>query len=199
MTACSIFGNSGVEIAPYKVFQSDGQIEIRQYEELVLVSTPMNGDMDNNDGAFNKLFDYISGANKAATKIEMTAPVIMDPADSEGQKIAMTTPVLVNPDDKTENWTMSFVLPGKFDYDTAPRPTNPDLTLEKITDLTVAVIRFNGLLRSENTQKHREQLERWIAENGFKISGPYKAAGYNPPWTLPNLRRNEVIIPIEPQ
>jgi DNA gyrase inhibitor GyrI len=199
MSSCSIFGNSGVEIAPYEVLQSDGSIEIRHYEELLLVSTPMKGDLDKNEGAFNKLFRYISGENKAATKVEMTAPVLINPEDSEGQKIAMTAPVFMNQDENAENWTMSFVLPSTFDYETAPRPTDSDVTLDKITDLTVAAIRFNGLLRNDNTQKHKSQLERWIADNGFRITGSYKTAGYNPPWTLPNLRRNEVIIPVERQ
>ena len=100
MSACSIFGNSGVEISPYNVSQTDGQIEIRHYQELVLVSTPMNGDMDDNEGAFNRLFRYISGENTGTAKIEMTAPVFMNPVDPEGKNIAMTAPVFMDQDEK---------------------------------------------------------------------------------------------------
>ncbi len=197
ITACSMFGHSDVETAPYRISKSDGQIEIRHYEMLVLVSASMNGDLDNNEGAFNKLFRYISGENTGAAKIAMTAPVLMDPAGSEGQKISMTSPVIVDQDENSRNWTMSFVLPSTFTYETAPRPTNPDVTLNKITDLEVAAIQFSGILNNKNAQKYRSKLETWILDNGYRITGPYQTAGYNPPWTLPNMRRNEVLIPIE--
>ena len=197
MTACSVFGKSGVEAAPYSVSRTDGDIEIRSYKELVLVSAPMKGNMDNNKGAFNTLFGYISGQNKGSSKINMTAPVLMNPDVTDGQKIAMTAPVIVDQDENSNQWIMSFVLPREFSFDTAPRPTNPDVTLSKITDLEVAAIKFSGVLNNKNAQKHREQLESWISNNGYKVTGAYKTAGYNPPWTMPNMRRNEVLIPVE--
>ena len=195
ISACSVFGNPGVEIAPYDVSQQDGDIEIRYYEELVLVSTPMNAE-EKSDGAFGKLFKYISGENAGEAKIDMTAPVLMDSAQTSGQKIAMTAPVIVDQDSDEGNPTMSFVLPSKFTLETAPRPTNPAVTVSTLSDLRVAAIRFSGTLSDNNTRKHRKQLEAWIETNGYRIVGPYKTAGYNPPWTLPNMRRNEVLIPV---
>ena len=197
MSACSVFGNPGVEIAPYNVFQKDGDIEIRSYEELVLVSTPMNT-LDDNGSAFGRLFNYISGENLGEAKIDMTAPVLMDSTQSNSEKIAMTAPVIVGQDAETAGPTMSFVLPSKFTYESAPRPTNPDVTLNKLSNFRVAAIRFSGTLNMASTQKHRKQLEEWIESNGYRVVGPYKSAGYNPPWTVPNMRRNEVLIPIEP-
>lgn len=196
LSACSVFGNPGVEIAPYNVYQQDGDIEIRYYEELVLVSTPMI-DEERNRGAFGKLFNYISGENAGEAKIDMTAPVLMDSTQTGGQKIAMTAPVIVDQEDDANNPTMSFVLPSQFTLDTAPRPTDPDVTLNTLSELRVAAIRFSGTLSENNTQKHRKQLEAWIETNGYTIVGPYKTAGYNPPWTLPNMRRNEILIPVD--
>lgn len=195
LSACSILGKSDVEVAPYNVMHTDGQIEIRHYDMLVLVSTQMNGDMDETRAAFNKLFRYISGENAGTAKIEMTAPVFMNPETSKSEEIAMTAPVFMN-QDENKKWKMSFVLPSSFDYETAPTPRDPDVTVEKIVDLDVAVIRFSGLLSKDNALKHRSKLESWIEENDYTISGPFKIAGYNPPWTLPNMRRNEVLIPI---
>ena len=107
----------------------------------------------------------------------MTAPVFVDgPRDGDG--------------------TMSFVLPASFKYETAPRPTNPDVKLQKIENMNVAVITFSGRLSENNIQKKRAALSAWIDENGYEITGPYKTAGYNPPWTLPQARRNEVLIPV---
>ena len=196
VSACSVFGNPGVEIAPYKVLKKDGDIEIRSYDSLVLVSTPMDGNMENQGGAFNRLFQYISGDNTGARKIEMTAPVIMKPESAEGEKISMTAPVLINQDEGSNEWTMSFVLPAKFDYETAPVPKSEEVKLTELKNFDVAAIRFSGRLRGENTRKHKALLEQWLEENDYTASGTYQTAGYNPPWTLPQFRRNEVIIPV---
>ena len=194
MSACSVFGDEGVEIAQYNILSQDGQIEIRNYEELVLVSTEMSGDIDDDQGSpFNKLFRYISGDNTGSQEIAMTAPVIMD-REGKGEKIAMTAPVFMDRDG--DSGKMSFVLPSSFDYETAPRPTNPDVKLEKIENMQVAVIRFSGFLSEENVQKHRKILEEWIGRSDYVPTGPYKTAGYNAPWTLPMARRNEVLIPV---
>ena len=78
LSACSMFGNSGVDIAPYNVLEKDGAIEIRHYDSMVLATTDMPGGMNKGDNqAFQNLFDYISGANVSADKIAMTAPVFM--------------------------------------------------------------------------------------------------------------------------
>ncbi len=180
LVGCSVFGKSSVETAPYRVLKSDSQqkIELRYYERLVLVSTPMVGGMDSGkNGAFYKLFGYISGKNTQGSKIAMTAPVFME--------------------DAIEQPTMSFVLPTSYTLDTAPTPQDPDVKLYEVIDYTVAVITFNGVLKRGNIDKHEALLETWIESEGCKIKGAYKAAGYNPPFTIPALRRNEVLIPIK--
>lgn len=194
LSGCSVFGKSGVEIAPYRVIKSDNQqkIALRHYERLVLVSAPMRGGMaEGKNGAFYKLFDYISGKNTDRSKIAMTAPVFLD---NTGVEIPMTAPVFM--EDIAEQSTMSFVLPASFTLDTAPLPQDPDVKLHEMTDYTAAVITFSGVLERDNIEKHRMLLKTWIESMGYKITGPYKAAGYNPPFTIPALRRNEVLIPI---
>jgi hypothetical protein len=177
VSGCSMFGSGGVEIAPYRVLEQDEKFELRHYDSLILVSTPMSS-LDEDRSPFYKLFNYISGDNDAEQDIAMTAPVFMDQADGETE-------------------TMSFVLPKDFSMADAPIPQNPDVKLEEITDYTVATITFNGLLRQGNIQKHQALLEDWIQEKNWKKTGPAKAAGYNPPFTIPALRRNEILIPVE--
>lgn len=180
LAGCSVFGDSGVEIAPYKVLVSDGPQEIRHYDELVLVSAPMESadNADNADNnAFRTLFRYITGANAGGTDIAMTAPVFMDRASSDKR--------------------MFFVLPSAYTLESAPNPSDPTVELSRITDTTYAVITFSGLLRRENIEEHREKLTRWLdARADFKATGSHISAGYNPPWTLPMMRRNEVLIPV---
>ena len=194
MSACSVFGDSGVEIAPYDVLQKDAVAEIRHYDSLVLVTTAMqSGSKESGDNAaFQRLFDYISGDNISKRKIEMTAPVIMTP-----EKIEMTAPVFMGQDGSGK--TMSFVLPATYTLETAPQPKDPSLKLQEVKDYNVAAIRFSGLLSDKNIATHVEMLKKWIAENGYEATGAYQTAGYNPPWTIPMFRRNEVLIPVKKQ
>jgi hypothetical protein len=195
MSACSVFGNSGVEIAPYKVLEQDGEIEIRHYESLVLVTTDMPGGMEEGQNeAFQRLFKYISGENEPKREIAMTAPVIMQNQDA-GQKIEMTAPVFMS--NQGENQTMSFVLPAQYDFQTAPKPANSSVRLEEIKDYTVAAIRFSGFLNEKNIQNNLSLLKDWLEQSPYQEIGSYQAAGYNPPWTIPFLRRNEIAMPVE--
>lgn len=195
ISACSVFGNSGVEIAPYDVLEQDGTVEIRHYDSLVMVTTEMPGGMEQGQNqAFQNLFKYISGENEPKREIAMTAPVIMQNQE-DGQEIEMTAPVFI--DNQGEMQTMSFVLPGRYDLQTAPKPTNSSVRLQEIKDYTVAALQFSGLMNEKNIQEQRDLLQDWISKSNYKETGSYLTAGYNPPWTLPFLRRNEVLIPVE--
>ena len=136
MSACSVFGRNGVEIAPYKVLKKDLQFELRHYKELILVSTPMQG-MQDQSKSFKKLFGYISGENQQTKKIPMTAPVFLGQVD---QSID----------------SMSFVLPADYQFASTPIPEDPSIKLERISDYTVAVVTFNGRLK----QSHIDQQKR---------------------------------------
>lgn len=177
LSGCSVFGHSGVEIAPYEVLEKEDALELRQYERLVLVTTAMPTGMNEQSDPFYKLFDYISGKNELTKEIPMTAPVFMDQAD-----------------ETTES--MSFVLPESFSIETAPIPEDPAVKLEEIVNYTVAAITFSGSLNQATINTHKIILEDWIARKGFEKRGAAKAAGYNPPFTIPALRRNEVLIPV---
>ena len=177
LSGCSMFGYSGVETAPYEVLEKEDALELRQYERLVLVTTTMPSGMNDQLDPFYKLFDYISGKNASRKEIPMTAPVFMDQAD-----------------ETTES--MSFVLPESFSIETAPLPKDPVVKLEEIVNYTVAAITFSGSLNQDTINTHKIILEEWIARKGFEKRGAAKAAGYNPPFTIPALRRNEVLIPV---
>lgn len=199
---CSVVGKESAEIAPYNIVQSteNSAIEIRHYEQMILVSAPMveNGD-ENRNSAFRSLFRYISGDNVNQSEIAMTAPVFMDPKIEEkpsGTQIPMTAPVFMdNKNDKGA--VMSFVMPDSFTLETTPIPTDPNVTIEEIKDYKVAAITFNGRLSEDNINTHKEILTQWIKKNGYTQTGSYKTAGYNPPFTLPAFRRNEILIPIK--
>nr|WP_245217601.1 heme-binding protein [Rheinheimera maricola] len=193
-SGCSVFGQSDVETAPYTLLKADASqnIEVRNYDSMILVSTDMAGDGRNS--AFRKLFGYISGDNEGAVSIAMTAPVIMDNS-SKGEKIAMTAPVFMR--NRPGDSMMSFVMPKDFTLQTTPKPTNPELVVTEVKNYQVAAIQFSGTLSRSNVEKHTAMLQQWLSANGYTaISAPIEA-GYNGPLTLPMLRRNEVLIEID--
>jgi hypothetical protein len=197
MTGCSVFGDSGVESAPYTLLTSDEikSIEIRNYESMVLVSTSMSENSSNS--AFRKLFNYISGDNEGASEISMTAPVIMDNKNTgqKGTEISMTAPVLMNENANTQ--MMSFVMPKEFTLATTPKPTNPEVQVSELQNYKVAAIQFNGTLSDSNVKKYTTTLENWMVKNGYIAISEPVTAGYNGPLTLPIWRKNEVLIEIK--
>jgi hypothetical protein len=178
LTSCSVFGEVSVKVAPYKITATDGIFELRQYEKLVLASTDMPDGMESASGPFRRLFSYISGKNVKTEKIQMTAPVLMDQAGVNSR-------------------SMSFVLPKDYALLTAPAPIDTSVKITELTNYTVAVITYKGFLNQKTIITKINLLKEWVNKKGLTINGDAKAAGYNPPFTLPFLRRNEIFLPVE--
>ncbi|GAB5379752.1 MAG: heme-binding protein [Aliiglaciecola sp.] len=195
LSGCSVFGDNGVESAPYDLIRADEAvgIEIRNYQSMILVTASM--DDGNENPAFRKLFNYITGDNQGATEISMTAPVFMDSEQTEGTEIAMTAPVFMA--ENTDEPSMSFVMPKHFTLETTPKPNDPTITVSKVTDYKVAAIKFSGTLGDNNVNEHTEILREWMLKNNVEAVGAPVKAGYNGPLTIPFFRHNEVLIPIQ--
>ena len=183
---------SDVEKPDYEVIQSVQNIEIRQYEPMIIAEVEVDGKREDaiRDG-FRLLADYIFGNNTVQQVISMTAPV----QQKENQKIAMTAPV--QQQSMGKSWRMSFVMPSKYKLDSLPVPNNNRVRLKEILTKKFVVIEFSGTNSNENVTKHENQLMNYIEANQINIIGSPKYAFYNAPWTLPFLRRNEVMIEIK--
>ncbi len=194
---CSVFGAEAADEPAYETLQTDGPVEVRRYDELVVARTTVSGGYDaTTSTAFGRLAGYIFGKNRSKQKIAMTAPVLQERDSSTSEKIAMTAPVLM--EEVGESWQMTFVLPEGYTLDNAPDPVDPAVEVTTMPARTVATLRFSGRLREKSIEHHTEELERWIAESDYRAVSPPRAAGYDPPWTLPALRRNEIQIDVEP-
>lgn len=192
MTGCTVVGIRNSEEAAHKVLLEQDNIQIRLYEKSLIAQTTTTGNykQSGNEG-FKRLAGYIFGDNQSNQKIEMTTPVIEEQAS---EKIAMTVPVYQEQSDNL--WTMTFVLPSKYTIDTIPKPINSKVEIKQLTEKKVATIRYSGLINSEKLEQKTIELQQWLKINGYiSISEPYSAA-YDPPWTIPFLRRNEVHIEI---
>lgn len=202
LASCSVFGGNAVDEPSHRVTLRDGDIEIREYMPYAIAKTTVSAPFDDAVSiGFDRLFSYISGENRTTTKVKMTAPVVTEPA---GEKISMTAPVLVEPkremgmadvmDQAAADWRISFVLPSAYTAATAPKPNDRSVSLHDIDKRLIAVIRFNGRFRIEVAEENRRKLAKWLEGRGQAHLDDWKFAGYNPPWTIPALRRNEVMV-----
>ncbi|ARM32011.1 heme-binding protein [Prosthecochloris sp. HL-130-GSB] len=192
LTGCSVLGKRSAEEPPYTVVEQSGDIEIRSYPSLIVAETVVEGSYRETSGkAFSRLAGYIFGRNSGEQKISMTAPVLQEP---EGKKISMTAPVLQEPEG--DSWRMSFVMPKEYTMQTLPRPLDPAVTLRELPARMVATIRYTGLHSQRNIDKWSEKLENWLEKEGYEMVSQPRAASYDPPWTIPMLRRNEIHIDV---
>ncbi|MGP4970003.1 SOUL family heme-binding protein [Psychrobacter aquimaris] len=190
----------------YTVLSQMDDFELRRYDKQLVAQTWVSGDQDSaSREGFKVLADYIFGNNTAPTggssKISMTAPVTMQPENKKGvdesQKIAMTAPVSMQQDDG--KWRVQFTMPSKYTMQTLPKPNNPNITITELPAQTYGVIKFSGLAGSKKVATKTEELQSWMQTQNLTITGEPELARYNPPWTLPFLRRNEVMIAYQPK
>jgi effector-binding domain-containing protein len=179
---------SDVEQAKYRVVETYGAIEIRDYEPMIVAEASVKGNRKEaiNEG-FEIIADYIFGNNTSKTKVAMTAPVLQQPSE----KISMTAPVIQEA--SGDQWTVRFVMPADYSMDTLPAPNNTAVKLQEVPARRMAVIRFSGAANEESLKQQTDALNALITEKKFTVLSSPAYAFFNPPWTLPFLRRNEVM------
>lgn len=198
LAGCSVFGVRTTEEPPFTVVDSIGDIEIRRYSERAAAEVRLvdagerTGSQANQRQAFRILFDYIQGANDGGRKIAMTAPVEQQ---AGGRRIAMTTPVETVSDDGA--FVMRFFLPHDLSAGTAPEPTDPRVEIVELAAQHYAVRRFTGWWTEAGLERRQAALLEALANSNWTPAGTPVAWFYDPPWTVPFLRRNEVAVRVE--
>ena len=157
----------------YQTIDVNEIYEIRKYSDRLVIET----ETSNQNSSFRKLFNYISGSNEKNQEIKMTAPVTQI--------------------EKNGNMTMQFYLPSEFDESNVPNPSNSEVKILNMKGGYFAAITYSGRASDKNFLKHKEILENQLKEDNIKILSPPIRATYNSPFTLPMLRRNEVMFEIE--
>lgn len=193
--AASVVGvRSGTEEPRYTVEGRLGDVEIRRYGPRIAAQTTVSADdeADARNQGFHRLAGYIFGGNHGRTKIEMTAPVTQQ---SAGQAIAMTAPVSQGsgPDG---SWVIRFFMPAGWTLDTLPAPKDASIELVAVPPETFAVLRYRGSWRPSAVAARTDQLMRTVADSGYQPDGEPFSWFYDPPWTVPLLRRNEVAVAV---
>ncbi len=166
------FQTMAYEEANYETISEKKNYEIRKYfDRLVIETSSTQGN------GFKKLFNYISGNNEQKKEIKMTVPVTQEV--------------------KNGNVTMQFYLPSKFNKDSAPKPSNPDIKILTIEGGYYAVIKYSGRSSDNNFLKNKEILENELKKDKIAILSPPIRASYNSPFTLPMLKRNEIMFRVD--
>lgn len=181
---------NAVEEPQWTLVHRDGPFEIRDYGPTVVAETEVSGERGPaiNEG-FRRLARFIFGGNEPNSSIAMTAPVTQR---ESGARIAMTAPVAQTRSESA--WTVTFYMPSGSTLDAMPRPLDTRVALSATPARRVAALRFSGLATQRSLDEHAGELRRRIAERGERAVGPVTYAFYNPPWTLPWARRNEVML-----
>ena len=186
---------ANVKEPDFTAVREDGPFAVRRYAPMLVANVDVSGTRGEAASAgFRRLADYIFGGNVPPDTAASGTQV--EEAASKGQKIAMTAPVLQQPTG-TRRWTVSFVMPGAFTMETLPRPKSQDVTIEPRAPETVAVLRFSGIPTTRRLDTKESALRTWMEARDLTPVGAPRFAFYDPPWKLPFLRRNEVMIPIE--
>ena len=194
----NIFFNPAMatEEPEFKLISEEAEFQIREYDPKIIAQVEVEGDFDEASSmGFKLLADYIFGNNLldgTSKKISMTTPVEMTPL---AENLLMTSSIL---DDQINNkWSINFVMPQEFSLDTLPKPNKSQVNIIEVPKEKYAVIVFSGLVRESSYAEKAELLSNYLEENSFKQQGAIKIARYNPPWTLPFFRRNELMVKID--
>lgn len=183
-----------IEEPEYKLVKQEGPYELRGYAPRIVAETMVEDSFqDASSAGFKRIAGYIFGNNVSRSgeseKIKMTAPVSMEP---KSEKISMTAPVSMG--QSQGKWRVQFFMPREYTIDSLPSPNDSAVQLRTLPASNFAVVRFSGLVNEKKKQDKSAELLNWMQSRDIKPMGEPVLARYNPPWTLPFLRRNEIMV-----
>ena len=198
--ACSLFGIRSSEEPRYTVRERLGtSVEIREYAPRLAAETTETGDKQGARRAgFERLTRYIFGANTMDVSIAMTVPVMQSPSTStsSGQTIAMTAPMTQLPGGAPDRWAIRFFMPSKYTEATLPRPTDPAIRIVTVPGETMAVYHYSGIASPARQSIAQRELLSQLGGSFWLPVGEPTDWFYDPPWTIPPLRRNEAAVAV---
>ncbi len=193
LSACSVIGVRTVEEPPYQVVRTLGAVEIRSYGPRLAAQVVVGGtELGARSAGFQQLARYIFGANRSRASIAMTAPV----AQSASEAVPMTAPVDQAPAGDGR-WAVRFFMPAHSTRETLPVPNDPGVEIVTVPGETVAVLRWSGWPSASGGQAAGDRLLRALDGSAYRAAGPVMSWFYDPPWTIPPLRRNEAAVRVE--
>ncbi|KAM3188846.1 hypothetical protein ACQJBY_067663 [Aegilops geniculata] len=192
-----------IETVPFRILKREEEYEIRQVESYYVAETTMPGrtgfDFNGSSQSFNVLASYLFGKNTRSEQMEMTTPVFTRKEEVRGETMDMTTAVITKKSADGNKWKMSFVMPSKYGPD-LPQAKDPSVTIKEVPSKIVAVAAFPGLVTDDDISQRESRLRKALQKDTqyrVKEGSVVEIAQYNPPFTLPFARRNEVALEVE--
>jgi hypothetical protein len=183
-----------IETPKYKLLSKRKNYEVRLYAPRILAEVEVSGDYTRSlNIGFRKVADYIFGNNTARVKIAMTAPVLHEQKPCS-ENIPMTAPVLHEKSDAENLYKLAFVMPASYKMDTIPMPNNAEVTIRDIPESKLAVSSFGGYATFSRVERETAKLQEALKQDNLVPAGRPVTAQYNPPWTPPFMRRNEIMV-----
>lgn len=173
---------------------ADG-VELRRYPARIAAQTAVEADeVTARRIGFERLAGYIFGKNHIGSAGQTA--VVEQSRPRSGEKIAMTAPVAQQVDSDGQ-WVIRFFMPADRTRESLPDPDDAAVRLVTVPAETVAVKRFSGSTDPEVVAAKTADLLRTLESQGWKAVGSPAAWFYDPPWTVPVLRRTEVWVSVE--
>jgi hypothetical protein len=196
-TIGSYFFVATIEKPKYVVVERKVGYEIRAYEPYIIAEVEVTGTLSEaTNKGFRLIADYIFGNNTKSEKIAMTAPVTETEAKDDSEKIAMTAPV-IDQEISSGVHKISFIMPSKYSLENIPKPNNSKVKLSIVPETKVAALRFTWYATDERAEKKKSNLLQKLKRDEVAILGLPQLAQYNPPLSMPLVRRNEILVEIE--
>ncbi|NCG07772.1 MAG: heme-binding protein [Gammaproteobacteria bacterium] len=176
VAALFVSTTSAIEEPTYSLVTSweSPDIEIRDYDSRILATTRMT---EGQNSGFRVLAGYIFGGNENEQEIAMTAPVQRTmPGEQEAE--------------------MAFVVPRAYSMEELPTPDDSRVEFREEPAYRAAVIRFSGWVNDKKAERYWQTLITFLEEQGIQPVGDPTLNQYNPPWTPPFMRRNEIIVAV---
>jgi hypothetical protein len=185
-----LFGRIDSETPPFDTVIKTAKYEVRRYRPQLWAQVDYTVDASTDFGdklsiGYMPLFQYITGKNEQQKQIPITAPVIMQQLTSD-----------------SSHRRMALIMPASqfSTLDQLPKPTNANVTLVAVNEpLVFACIKFNMVLTSKRVIEREAELREATNSDRIELVSEQESVrvgGYNPPWTLPWFRTNEVCIPL---
>jgi hypothetical protein len=183
----------------FSIIEKSEPFELRAYAPQLVAEVKVEGDLDTaSSQGFRLIAAFIFGQNQVSEKIAMTVPVGIE--TSQSTKIAMTVPVGIEASKDSvkgvNQWVFSFVMPSEYTMTTLPKPINPLVTIRELPAQKRAAITFSGFYNDAKVLEKTKALEEWIKSKQWQTIGSPQFARYNPPWSIPFMRRNEILITV---
>jgi len=171
------------ESAPYEVVEEKDGYEIRQYDDMIIAEATVTNSFRGalNDG-FRAVGGYIFGDNETGEEIAMTTPVFHHAAGDAAEG------------NEERPYTIAFVMPAEYAMDDLPQPENSLVEVKEMPGERFAALRFSGFGTERAFTRKIDQLQQKLEADGVRFDPVPLLAQYNPPWTLPMFRRNEVLF-----